>query len=70
MIILVSRAFMICFQILVADFVPDSFEAYIESATLNLEYEVILGLLFIGSVVLILLTEGLPVMYSLRNSVV
>lgn len=29
-----------------------------------------LGLVFVGSVLFVLLTEGLPIMYSLRSTVV
>ena len=71
MIILVSRAVSIAFEISVALYVvPDSFEEFIESISGNIQYEVVLGILFVGSVLFILITEGLPVMYSLRSSVI
>ena len=35
-----------------------------------MQYEVVLAVLFTGSILFILFTEGLPVMYSLRSNVV
>jgi hypothetical protein len=54
LIILVSRVCMITFELMVALFVPGSFEQAIED--INLQYEVVLGLVFIGSVLFILFT--------------
>jgi hypothetical protein len=50
--------------------VEDTFQAFLANLLPDLQYDVFLGLVFIGTVVLILLSEGLPIMYSLRNAVV
>lgn len=70
LIILVSRAFAIAFEAIVATNVRDSFRNYIESISQDVEYEIVLGLLFVGTVLLILMAEGVPIMYSLRAAVV
>jgi hypothetical protein len=71
LIILVSRAFAIAFEAIVVTNVRDSFRNYIESITHDdSQYEIVLGLLFVGTVLLILMAEGVPIMYSLRAAVV
>jgi hypothetical protein len=67
----VSRAISMTFEIIVALYVKsDSFETFIDTISSNIQYEVVLGMLFVGSVIYILITEGLPIMYSLRSSVI
>ena len=71
LIILLSRTFSIAFEISVALYVvPDTFEQFIDDISANIKYEVVLGMLFVGSVLFVLITEGLPIMYSLRSSVI
>ena len=70
LILLVSRAFMVAFEVLVMVYVDRSFEEKIEELSKDIEYEIILGVIFVGSVLYLLLTEGLPIMYSFRSSVV
>lgn len=71
LIILVSRACALTFGILVGLYVePNSFQQEIDTLSQSFKYEVVLACLFLGSVVFILLTEGLPIMYSLRSAVI
>ena len=71
LIILISRAISLVFQIMIAMYVlPKSFREEIEILILDVKYQVILGSIFVGSVLFMLITEGLPIMYSLRSAVV
>jgi hypothetical protein len=70
LIILVSRAFMITFQLMLAIFVTGTFQNEMDILAQSMQQEAVLALTFIGSILFILMTEGLPVMYSLRSSVV
>ena len=72
LIILISRALSLCFQILLSLYVlPRTFQQQIdERVAAGLGHEVMLGLVFVGSVLFLLITEGLPIMYSLRSTVV
>lgn len=72
LIILISRALSLCFQILLSVYVlPRTFQQQIdERVAAGLGHEVMLGLVFVGSVLFLLITEGLPIMYSLRSTVV
>jgi hypothetical protein len=72
LIILISRAASLTFEILIAIYVlPNSFQQQVDDIVIQgLSHEVMLGLVFVGSVLFILLTEGLPIMYSLRSTVV
>lgn len=70
LIILVSRAFMITFELLIALYVSGPFQEEINALSDKLGQEVVLALTFLVSVVFMLFTEGLPVMYSLRSNVV
>ena len=56
LIILVSRFFMITFELMLAFFVHSSFQQAIQDMSENLKYEVVLGLIFIGSILFILFT--------------
>lgn len=72
LIILVSRVVSVIIDIIIAVYVlPNSFQQEVEimSQSLN-SYEIVLGLIFVGSVLFLLLTEGLPIMYSLRSMVI
>ena len=69
LVILVSRVFMITFEMLVALYVHDSFQQQIDIFSEKIKYEIVLALLFIGSILFQLFTEGLPVMYSMRSNV-
>ncbi len=69
-IILVSRIIMVAVQILIAFKIHDgSFESFMEFFQQSNGQFVTLAMCFIGASLLILLTQGLPIMYSLRNSV-
>lgn len=70
LIILVSRAFMITFELLLALYVSGTFQDEINTLSDKLGEEVVLALTFLTSVLFMLFTEGLPVMYSLRGNVV
>ena len=71
LIILVSRAVSITFDIIIALYVlPNSFQQEIENISNDIKYEIVLAMIFVGSVIFLLLTEGLPVMYSLRSAVI
>lgn len=61
---------MITFELMITLFVHSSFQQAIQDMSENLKFEVVLALVFIGSILFILFTEGLPVMYSLRSNVV
>jgi hypothetical protein len=69
LVILVSRIFMITFEMLVAIYVHGSFQEQINTLSDKIKYEIVLALLFIGSILFQLFTEGLPVMYSMRSNV-
>ena len=69
LIILSSRIVMIVFQLMVTLYVNNSFQDTIEELSKTVAYEVVLALVFIGSIVFQLFTEGIPVMYSLRSNV-
>ena len=58
---------MIVFELLVAIYVTKSFQETIED--IQWAYELVLAFVFIGSIIFMLFTEGLPVMYSLRSNV-
>ena len=60
---------MIVFQLMTALYVDNSFQDTIEELSKSVAFEVVLALLFIGSIVFQLFTEGIPVMYSLRSNV-
>ena len=47
-----------------------TFQNFIETETGTIEYEIILGMIFVLSIMLFLFSEGLPVMYSFRSAVV
>ena len=66
---MISRIFMITFELLIALSIKGSFQDKIAEWSSSLAYEIILALLFIGSILFQLFTEGLPVMYSLRGNV-
>jgi hypothetical protein len=72
LIILVSRAFTLTIDIILALYVlPNSFQEQVKIISDGLQsYEIALGMLFVGSVLFLLMTEGLPIMYSLRSSVI
>lgn len=71
LIILVSRAITLTVDIILALYVlPNSFQEEVKIISDGLSYEIVLGVLFVGSVLFLLMTEGLPVMYSLRSSVI
>jgi hypothetical protein len=71
LIILVSRAFTLTVEIILALYVlPSSFQEWVNNASQSVEYEIVLALLFVGTVIFLLMTEGLPIMYSLRSSVI
>jgi hypothetical protein len=72
LVILISRALSLCFQILLSIYVlPRTFQQKIdEEVAAGLGHEVMLGLVFVGSVLFVLIAEGLPIMYSLRSTVV
>ena len=71
-VILISRAIMIAFEVLVSIYVEDTLEQFVEDweKKTNTNMYIILMTIFAGSVLLILCGEGLPVMYSLRGAVV
>jgi hypothetical protein len=70
LIILVSRLVVIGFELLVQIYVQSSFKELINNWGSKIEYEIVLALVFIGSILFQLFTEGIPVMYSLRGNVV
>lgn len=71
LIILVSRAFTLTIEIILALYVlPNSFQEWVNNASQSVEYEIVLAFLFVGTVIFLLMTEGLPIMYSLRSSVI
>jgi hypothetical protein len=69
LIILVSRVCALTFEIIIALYVlPHTFQEQIN--LINMKKEIVLAILFLGSVLFILITEGLPIMYSLRSTVI
>jgi hypothetical protein len=72
LIILISRVTSLAFEIIIALYVlPSTFQEKIdEQMVAGLSHEVMLGVVFVGSVLFVLITEGLPIMYSLRSTVV
>ena len=60
---------MITVELLIALYVHERFQDKINEWSQTLEYEVVLALIFMGSILFQLLAEGLPVMYSLRSNV-
>ena len=54
---------------LIAIYVHSSFQDTINDISGSIDYDIVLAFAFIISIVLMLFTEGLPVMYSLRGNV-
>lgn len=57
LIILISRAVSITFDIIIALYVlPNSFQQEIETISNDIKYEIVLAMIFVGSVIFLLLT--------------